>query len=323
LTENLILFAPFWVRDLFAWDGKGGAVGLVRHLLTRYKVPGFLEGEWALSPEVPRLKWQCWYILLGQGGSLRRAARHFNWTIVGNFQRYVREAPTGLSPLEVCLFAEVRRVGGGEKEFRAILAHSKLVFDPTESGTPLAYLQSWDETVRWLISVRNDGLTSRQTHCILSWMLWGGEENRNSFDRADVSWKKMGARQALERALDFHNTSFDPDEETRWSGRGLDWRLGNSPPHDWEIVELTSNWELGMEGWLMKHCVHDYASRCEYGMTSIFSMRKGGERRLTIELNPLGRVVQVRGMENRAPTQEEIDVLEQWPLPDGNSPAVG
>lgn len=87
LTENLIIFAPFWVRELLVWNGKDGAGGLVRHLLTLHKVSGFLEGEWSRSPEAPRLKWQCLHILLGQEATHRRAARLFNWTIGGNFLR--------------------------------------------------------------------------------------------------------------------------------------------------------------------------------------------------------------------------------------------
>jgi hypothetical protein len=320
LAGNLILFAPYWVKDPFAWDGRSGEVGLVRHLLARYDVPGFLEEEWSNQFEVPRLKWQCWYILIGQGGSIRRAAGHFQWSIGERFQRHLWEAPEGCSPLEACLFAEVRRAGGSGEDFRAILQHPGLVFDPTEPGVSGSYLAFWQDLIKWLKASRVDALTEPEKYSILSWATHSHMAAEAGARTRKFRLGAMGARAALRRALEFHSRVSNPEDDYRWRGRGLDWRAGDSPD-DWEITELRSKQELQEESEHMDHCVVDYAARCVLGVSAIFSMRKGGQRHLTVEVNPFGMVVQARGFANRSPTPEEMKVLEEWPVPLPNTPS--
>jgi hypothetical protein len=73
LARYLCLFAPFWVRSPQTWN-PSGETPLLDHLFVLHHVPGFLYPEWFRELEFPRLKWLYWFILLGQGGSLKRAA---------------------------------------------------------------------------------------------------------------------------------------------------------------------------------------------------------------------------------------------------------
>ncbi|MBL8799548.1 MAG: hypothetical protein JNM56_37040 [Planctomycetia bacterium] len=75
LVRNVSLFAPFWIRSPRTWDG--GKTSLVNHLLVRYDVPRFLDDCWFDLPGHATLKWLSWFILLAQGGSLKRAATFF------------------------------------------------------------------------------------------------------------------------------------------------------------------------------------------------------------------------------------------------------
>jgi hypothetical protein len=69
---------------------------------------------------------------------------------------------------------------------------------------------------------------------------------------------------------------------------------------------------LAEESQAMHHCVTLYAYRCAQGQSAIFSLRAAGERRITIELDALGRIVQARGACNRAATGEEQAVMARW-----------
>src|SRR5262249_23751534 len=88
LVKNVCLFAPFWIRSPRTWTG--GKTSLVDHLFVRYDVLHFLYPEWSQVPGFVRLKWLCWFILLAQGGSLRRAAGLFRWNIPNRFEHYLR-----------------------------------------------------------------------------------------------------------------------------------------------------------------------------------------------------------------------------------------
>lgn len=88
------------------------------------------------------------------------------------------------------------------------------------------------------------------------------------------------------------------------------------------VVELTNSRALAEEGRAQRHCVYTYMDWCEDGYRAIVSLRwidsEPGRRakvtkRLTIEVGlRTKRIVQVRGMSNRTPDDEEMKVLKQW-----------
>ena len=81
----------------------------------------------------------------------------------------------------------------------------------------------------------------------------------------------------------------------------------------WTVTELTMSEALVAEARTMRHCVSSYDLRCAQGLSAIFSVRFGGERRVTVELEPsTRRVVQARGFANRACTDEELAVIYRW-----------
>lgn len=262
---------------------------------------------------ITRLKWLSWNILLGQGGSLGRGAHHFNRRIPEGFQHLLKGAPLGLSPLETCLHAEVKRVGGDQVEFQKILDNPGYVFDPTDSATSRNYLEFWRDVVRWLILRRKDRITDGQTRMILDWALHSHMTDGLAGGRKRFRLGRLGARAAIRRATEFHDGLDDPEKEYRWRGQGWDWSADCGGPEGWEVRELDSSFDLRKEGKAMGHCVASYSHRCGYGCSAIFSLRRDGERRLTVEISPGSRqVVQATGHQSRQPVREEINVLSRW-----------
>lgn len=71
--------------------------------------------------------------------------------------------------------------------------------------------------------------------------------------------------------------------------------------------------ELAVEGRAMKHCVYSYAEDVECGDSSIWSLRREGKRKLTVEVeNKRKEIAEARGKLNRIPTAKEIEILELW-----------
>ncbi len=57
--------------------------------------------------------------------------------------------------------------------------------------------------------------------------------------------------------------------------------------------------------------------RCVRGQAGIYSLTLGGARKLTLQLSPERRLVQVRGKYNRAPTAEECGWVLSWLTQEG------
>ena len=83
------------------------------------------------------------------------------------------------------------------------------------------------------------------------------------------------------------------------------------------IDEILTRSELIAEGGIMKHCVASYALRVSKRQTTIWSLkvhdRNSHTRLLTIEVNPNNKkVVQAKGLHNRAPLEPERQIIERW-----------
>jgi hypothetical protein len=334
-AKRVCLFAPFWRRSPQTWNPKGGTA-LLDHLFVHYPVPRFLYPEWSrdlypgwgayyaddereVERETPGFKWLCWFILLGQGGSLRRAAEWFEWRIPARFQPGLYEAPCGASPVEACVFAEVRRLGGSEIDGARILRNPAFVVDPTEFSAVESYKTFWQDTVRWLIAHR-DAVTDEQSHQILSWAMHQYTETERRAAQP-FTWKGRRVRTVLERSLEYHDRlAHRYDYQLArdcgpyvWRPHGWDWILEEGQQDRWTFRELTSGEELLREGQTMNHCVAGYAPRCVSGYSAIVSLSHNDTPRVTLEVNPRTRqIVQARGNFNRPANQPEQRVIDRW-----------
>jgi hypothetical protein len=310
LARWICLFSPFWVRGPQT-NSANDVVGLLNHLFILHEVPKFLYSEWTRKPEFPALKWLCWFIVLGQGSSLHRAARHLNWKIPGQFSRYLSEAPADLSAREVCLYAEVRRLGGAERDFRRIHQNDALRIDPTDVDTNESEAKFWYDAARWLIA-HGDDFSDEESERILAWAVHEQTEAERD-QRPPFLWKGRSARATLDRAEHYFRRLSRPWSAIRWRGHGWNWFLDQGPLDEWSFIELTNGQDLFLEGQRMHHCVAGYAQRCAAGTSAIVSVSHNKIGRVTVEIDPRnGQVVQARGECNRPAGPEEQAVISLW-----------
>lgn len=347
LAKTMFLFSPFWVREPRAAEGTD-ARGMIRHAFMTYDVPEFLlerlfrrEGEeqglhpWSHHPDHwDHLKWFCWLVLLGQGGSLARAAPLLGWNIPGRFQHFltnlelpslcdpVERAPWnrvrlncevtgGISPVEACCVAELRRLGADDRDLRRILGHGAFLIDPTEESAEPSYPRFWQATARWMIAHR-DAMTNDEAAGILDWAMHEYTEGVRA-GGAEFSWKGRGVGPTLARSLAYARHLARPWLSYRWKGHGWDFVDQTDPAGPWSFVELTSGEDLFLEGRALHHCVAGYAGRCAAGRSAIVSMRHDGARVVTIEVVPdTGRIIQARGACNRPATGIERQAIDRW-----------
>lgn len=102
-----------------------------------------------------------------------------------------------------------------------------------------------------------------------------------------------------------------------WGGVGInDCEFKRGKNSMYEIIQLKSFFDLRDEGNSMRHCVATYATSCNTGKCSIFSVREYQfgvfvGRTATIEVR--GReIVQVRGKMNRKPDDTTISIINDW-----------
>ena len=330
--EIALLLSEFWIRPASAWvapEGDSGdlIVSLMEHLFVRYPVPGFLthvwrfqRDDWGMFADPRTIKWVCWFILLGQGASLVRAAALFDWCVSKTLFCHLSEAPAELAPMEACMWAEVMRLGGTPTEFERLKRSGSYVWDPTippatvEGVNDGGYVAFWRETVLWLIQHRAE-LTEPMVEVILDWAVHRRTEERRGQPR--FSWKGRSPAQAHQAGLEYRRQQERPACPNylalTWEACHWDWEHKTEEVATWSIQELTSGQALFEEGMALRHCVAGYAPRCVSGYCRIFSLRLNGERQLTLEVAPdTGAIFQARGTCNRRAQRREEEVLRLW-----------
>ena len=81
------------------------------------------------------------------------------------------------------------------------------------------------------------------------------------------------------------------------------------------VIVPTMSSEIIDEAHQQQHCVASYVDRVRQGATHIMFIRytdRPEESLLTVEVNPKGEIIQVRGFQNRAYTHAEWDFMDEW-----------
>lgn len=340
-----LVLAPFWLRPLTAWsppepasDVEDLTVSLLDHLFARYPLPKVLYDAWR-GASLPTLKWACWTVLLGHGASLHRAAPTFGWHVTARFTHHLLAAPPELGTVDAVMWAEIVRLGGSPAEYTRLSAHHAYRIDPTSGPVDPARVGAddddeapWDEertnttpgfwraTVGWLAHHRGE-IDDAECQLILDWAMHRHTEDL-ALRRAEhecFSWHNRDAAAAVADATRYRDLlqgrhragRFDGSPLT-WKRRGWDWE-DTRDDVTWSMREITADTELLDEGFAMRHCVSSYAYPCARGETTIFSLRRNGLRRATVQIDPLKReIVQARGVRNRTCDREELDVVARW-----------
>lgn len=344
LLVLVALFRPFWIRQPGTWSG-GTQESLLRHLFVRYDVPAFLYREWGYSYPVlnGRSVWNLWFIMIGQGVKLGRVFPNLG----KKYDQCLFQLPADLPECTdgyydrsrvYAMAAEARRIGASDATVLRLARTRAFRQSPLEM-TPVFH-EFFEGTVKWL-EAHGQQLHEDQADSVLAWAFHLHTERLR-----DLQQQLQGAGTAEERAVALRNVVHfswrgrtaasasaaaqrherqllairqaqisaraNAAARVTWSNKGLDLVMDHGED-SWSIEELCSLKELIEEGGALSHCVALYSSSCIAGQSAIFSLRRNGQRKITIELHcSSGRVVQARGMANRATQPIEDEIIQGW-----------
>lgn len=307
----LLLFSPFWLQEPTTWNNNKDPFDLLRFLFTKHEVPGFLFPTWLSSNNLheAHLKWLLWFIIIGQGGSLKRASKYFPWAISGKYQHHLNEAPKHFNPRDASLLAEVKRLGGTLTTHHRLARSHYFTFDPSEDN--YRYRSFWEDTLNWLRK-NEDALNDEECGDILQWAIHKHTEGERGLAEK-FTWKNRSLAACRERADRYFTSLNQPSISRHWKSKGWGLEFTDDDNTSWSITELTSAAALAKEGQTMRHCVASYAIRCQSGYSAIFSLKKNTHHCITIEVDLRKRqIVQARGKFNRSANDKENTAIAHW-----------
>ena len=314
----LLLFSPFWIRPPLSWKRDSG-ISLVDHLFVLYPTPCYLYYTWNETCQL-HFTWLSWFLTIAQGGSIKKAARIFGWRFSSKNLLYLFEADESLTPIEAYIFAEIKRNNGSDRVVNLILNCPSFIIDLTNPTTEDDFIDFWRNSVQWLIRHEND-LTDLQANHVLDWAVHEFTES-GMFGNRRFSWRGRSLHQILERSAEYQRMMWRPYQMMRhggkylplsWDKNNLDWAFEDENLNEWTFTELNNSKELLEEGSGLLHCVGSYSSRCLAGNSAIVSLRKNGERSITIELNPGNKtLIQACGNRNRSADENEMKIIREW-----------
>lgn len=314
--------ADAWRPQLKTRDPARLRLAAARHLFALYPVPAMLERIWiddaGLSATEVQLR-RRWYVVAARGGSLYKAGAG-QWLTRKELHAFLNP-PAGLGFDEAFWHAVARSHVDAPAPALAI-ARSKIARSPRDE------LVFWREVARFFCAHpapadRIDDLCDylvEARHRDPAFSLEG--RTLASLTRRMHEWHRDAAAIERNETLRRRATGAKPDVRT-WAGSPLaDWEW--APPakdakakgERFVVRQLKQAEDLVSESRAMRHCVSTYAAKCIAGRASIWSLRRCTkdriDRLLTIEVDPQGFAVQVRGLANRLAYPEERGVLERW-----------
>jgi hypothetical protein len=309
-----------WIRPIEEWFPKSrgretGYFEMVRHLLTSYDVPGFLDSIWLRDPRAPEnQRHHTWYLHLGNGGNIRTAPGFFGH-LTKRMAHLFLQAPRHYRVEHAVRAAQVRALGGDDDLVRAVIR--------TRLGEVIENEDFWLTVIQFFVN--NPMLDPAQVGPIVDYIYIqkyapqdvlqpGGGVVEGPPPHPNFSIKARSADKLVRLVEEWHGDLAAEDYVAL-----KEWKRGAYRPFEheetdetgqqrvWTIDELCSSWELAIEGKALCHCVRSYANRCVAGKVSIWSTQvRVGEADpqnvLTVAVdNKEDKITQYRGKFNMTP----------------------
>lgn len=320
-----VLFSPFWVRSMTEVTHKisNDPCRLFEHLFVREHVVagGVCHHFQFEQDDLINPQGLLWTILVGSQASLFRASKLFGWPIHAKTQYYVEQTlragwPQQYTGYEDCssdrlvALAEVQRMGATPEQAATIVGTIGYVSFARQKRDN-EYHQYWSQVACWLASNLQRIPIEDQTF-VLDWIYHQMTEVEHH--EICLKWQPRSINRLVEEARDYQQQILRPTPTVlqHWKKLGFSWKWVEGETQ-WTMEELTSTAELAQEGQKLHHCVASYSGRCVAGVCVILSLKKDGERCLTVEYDPnLRMIMQARGLCNRAASNKEWTVLDRW-----------
>ncbi len=313
---------PF-VRPVDDWspprsrDVRRLTLAVARHLHGRYPTPAHLDAVWTGGLRLPdeRLKrLRSWWMTVAGGGSLWK--EHLRDSLSRKEAHLFLNLPTGrdLGYVEALWFAVARSytddVGRALRVARSKVGRDRDAVDDFRR-----------EAVRLFVA---EDVTLAEIDDLYDYVA-----DRRARDRTySLKGRTVASLKVATEAWHRELARTKVLGGSRWDGLDVpDFEHVHVDSKDvrttYLITQIRTGSELAAEGTAMRHCVSSYRSSCMSGSCSIWSLRRvdwsGTKRLCTIEVARGGRIVQVRGLANRAATGPEQGVVGRWASREGFS----
>lgn len=303
---------------------------MARHLFVKFRVPRVLEQAWAaylppdpptprvlprrpprLAPGLKAIDFRAWFICVASGGSLYK--QHTKGLLTKKETHLFLNVTIPLDLCQAIVYAIARAAGATEGGAQR-LARSRL--------SEQSFIPFWFDAVRFFSLPEQLPAAVHQVNDLCDFLAQRRQEDPHfRLTAASQSLPALLRRmeewhRALARAKDLEGISWDGVDIPDYT---LERRHPQKPDQSvtWRFHQITTGKELAAEGSAMRHCVYGYKAKCADGRCSIWSLTyNDGERpesrRLTLEVNENGSIVQKRGLANRLPRPEENHVVREW-----------
>lgn len=283
-----------WLRPPDRWTGGDGR-SLVEHLLVRvrFELPGWLWGEvLAADPRGRGLELSLGLLVhVGGGGDLRHAGAGGLPDCLTRKMRSLTWSSSEPTLVRALRRAQITALGGPEQLMAITQVRRYSSVRRTYTERRLQRVLAW-------LCARRVALPPAQLEALVRWLLWLRELPRTSLANTLRAMEEAGRPRPRNRIGPLPEWSVPPFVEV----------FGGAA---WSVMQVRSGSELFHEGRELRHCVASYERRARSGHCALLSVRRDGERTLTLELTGAG-VIQARGLRNRLPSEEEQQVLRRW-----------
>jgi PcfJ-like protein len=329
--DDVLRDAGAFKPQLKTRDAARLRLAAARYLFARYPVAAHLEQIWidaaGLGADEIALR-KRWYIVAAGGGSLYRAGAGA-WLSRKEIHAFLNPPPN--LTFEQAFWHAIARTFTDDPAVALRIARTRI------AQTPRAELGFGREVVRFFCA---HPTTVEEMDDLRDYLADCYRRNREfrlkgrtlaSLGRQMRAWHRdleaiariEAQRRRVEAAQNRARGPVPAQEPSNapWKGAAIgDWSWSPSnvraKREAYVVAQLRTAADLVDETRAMHHCVASYASKCIAGYASIWSLRHRvadtTKRLLTIELDPLGRAIQVRGFANRPPSAEERKILERW-----------
>ncbi len=256
--------------------------------------------ETMLNPQ--QVRWTRW---MGNGNNIRKCPG-FPFTLSKRMAHWFAQAPYRSTFENALLYGEIQAYGGSSKVFDILCKR----YTTTKCDR-----SHWKEVIPFL--VRNEAFLDREIlDQVLGYLDHLREENlapNLSRIQFGTLLRRVNAWYETLRTTNYDSATFP----LAWPEARFRGYKEEGEHFDRQIVQLTTAKALEEESAYMKHCVYSYLPNCAAGKCSIWSFRKVYQeddiiRVLTIQVDNIGRIVQVRGQYNAVAKAEEKDAIRQW-----------
>lgn len=322
-------WGDYWVRQPEEWKNRTHNVerqflGLLNHLLAKYKVPSFMHKCFYVTNQVNR-KHQEWFMHLGNGQNMR-TAHGLPMPLTKMMAHYYIQAPDELTVTEAFRFARIRSLGGSKGLVDAWLG-SRMANDYENP-------EFWDSVVRFF--VENPMLDPSQIAPIIDYLhhqkfvdvieiTQNGDRLNHGPAQPHLAMKGRNPEALMTQVEKWHAQTAKINKKgtfTQWKSCGIEGSRfeegSNRNKRVYVVIELLNSSELKEEGREMHHCVGSYSGSCSSGRCAVYSLRQiegdslGRKATISVNLTPSKMLQEARGRYNEVLPQNISRIVRSW-----------